>query len=105
MPALIFGIHCPLCGEGHLLSSLGVKPIVRDIDEPEVEPTLEIVENEELILDEQGDVVAVSAIHVICCFCSGIFEIDVTVDPVVPTTEPGPKLSLVPLVGPTDPSG
>ena len=113
MPALIFGIYCPLCQEGHLLSSLGTKPIVRDLDEPEMEPTLQIVEKEELVLDRQGDVAAVSAVHAICGFCSGVFEIDVTVETVtgdIPEgeepTEPGrPQLSLVPAEVPTDPDG
>lgn len=80
--ALIFGFPCPICGEGHLLSSLGVRPIVEDVDEP-LEPTLDMIED-----SEDGE------LHAICGFCEGEFTVHLKLKPVEPPA-PGPHLKLV----------
>lgn len=98
MNKLIFGFHCPICGEIHLLSALGVRPIVEDVDAEPWEPTLEMVEPVDEIHNDDGEVVGMSELRAVCCHCSGAFTIDLMVTPVTEDeAEPvKPHLTLVP---------
>lgn len=77
---LIFGFHCPLCGAMHLLSSLGVKPIVEDVDDP-LEPSLVMHDPCEELISDDGEVIGMTELVAVCEFCQGSFTIDLMVTP------------------------
>jgi len=85
---LIFGIDCPHCGYPHLLSALGVRPIAEDAAEEPLEPSLAMLDPEEVA--QNG---VVPYIRARCQPCGGLFDLDVTLVPVVSVKRRG--LSLV----------